>query len=109
MGQVSPGGLSIQCVDCSEATPALPDNSACGCRAGQRVDSLEPLSCVKCDSVLTYTAQPNRAFTCAQCAPFSYATADNTNCVCGGGYYASKVSEDGSEWGWLGAAAMMRS
>lgn len=97
VGEVSPGGLAIQCEACSEATPPLADASACGCRAGFRINSMEPLTCTKCESVLTYTPAVNRMFTCQQCAPFSYATADNTNCVCGGGYYAAKVSETGSE------------
>jgi hypothetical protein len=92
--------MSIQCEACSEATPALADNSACGCRAGFRAENTEPLTCVQCESVLTYTSQVNRMFTCQQCAPYSYATADNTNCVCGGGYYAAKVSDDGSECRW---------
>jgi hypothetical protein len=96
-GHVSAGGYSIECDACSESTPPLADNSACGCRAGFRANSTEPLTCVQCESPLTYTAKVNRAFVCQQCTPYSYATDDFSSCVCGGGYYAAKVSEDGSE------------
>lgn len=97
VGHVSAGGYSIECDACSESTPPLADNSACGCRAGYRVNSTEPLSCVQCESPLTYTAQVNRAFVCQQCTPYSYATEDFSSCVCGGGYYAAKVNADGGE------------
>lgn len=97
VGHVSPGGYAIQCDACSESTPPMADNSACGCRAGFRVNSTEPLSCVQCDSALTFTARVNRNMVCQQCSPYSYATEDFSSCVCGGGYYAAKVSADGSK------------
>lgn len=97
-GHVSAGGYSIECDACSESTPPVADNSACGCRAGFRVNSTEPLSCVQCESPLTYTAKANRAMVCQQCTPYSYATEDFTSCVCGGGYYAAALGQDGSEW-----------
>jgi hypothetical protein len=103
VGHVSAGGYSIECDACSESTPPLADNSACGCRAGFRANSTEPLTCVQCSSPLTYTPKINRGFVCQQCTPYSYATDDFSSCVCGGGYYAAKVSDDGSEC-VLGAA-----
>lgn len=105
-GHVSAGGYTIECDACSEATPPMADNSACGCRAGFRASSVEPLTCVQCDSPLTFAPKVNRGMTCQQCAPYSYATEDFSSCVCAGGYYAAKVGEDGSEYLWGMCAAL---
>lgn len=90
-GSVSPGGLAMACTACTDSSIPMPSGDVCGCPAGMRLNSTDPLSCAACNTVFEYTAEPNRLLMCHQCFPFSYATAEHTGCQCAGGYYAANV------------------
>lgn len=86
--EVSPGGASRTCSACPAGALPLADKSACGCPAGQRMLSAEPLKCAACTTVFEVTRDANRLMLCQQCSPFSYANEDHTGCVCAAGYFA---------------------
>jgi len=90
-GQVSSGGLSQECLSCEAGSFPMEDRSACGCPAGNRLASSEPMTCAPCSTVFEYTMATNRMLMCMQCLPFSYANSDHTSCECAAGYYTTNA------------------